>query len=135
MFYLSSSKGNNEKKTEINITPSELKMFFDYSLDLLVLIGFDGYFKQVSPSFERILGWKKEEVISKPYLDFVHPDDHKSSSTEFKSHETGKATYQFENRYRRKDGSYLWISWNSHSLPEKKIAVAIGRDITKAQAS
>ncbi len=131
VFYLSTSKRNDEKKTEIDITTSELKMFFDYSLDMLVLIGFDGCFKQVSPSFERILGWKKEEVVSKPFLDFVHPDDYKSSSVEAKAHETGKAVYQFENRYRRKDGSYRWISWNSHSLSEKQIVVSIGRDITE----
>ena len=128
---MSTDKVSNVKKTEIDITTSELKMFFDYSLDMLILIGFDGCFKQVSPSFERILGWKKEEVISKLYLDFVHPDDHTRSILEVRSHETGKAAYQFENRYRRKDGAYRWISWNSHSLPEKQIVVSIGRDITR----
>ena len=106
-------------------------MFFDYSLDILVLMGFDDCFKQVSPSFERILGWKKDEVISRSYLDFVHPDDNKISLAEVKAHESDTAAYQFENRYRHEDGSYRWISWNSHSIPEKQIVVSIGRDITK----
>jgi PAS domain S-box-containing protein len=131
VFYLSTSIENDKTKTEIDITRSELEMFFDYSLDMLVLVGFDGCFKQVSPSFERILGWKKVEVISRSCLDFVHPDDNKSSLAEVKAHKSGTAAFQFENRYRHEDGSYRWISWNSHSISEKQIVVSIGRDITK----
>ena len=49
---------------------------------------------------------------------------------EVKTHETGENTVLFVNRYRCKDDSYKWISWNSHPLPEKQIIVGIGRDIT-----
>jgi PAS domain S-box-containing protein len=111
-------------------TKLELDLFFNYSLDFLVLVGFDNRFKQVSPSFERILGWTKEEVISKPFYNFLHPDDIEKTLSEVKTHETGKNAVLFENRYRCKDGSYKWISWNSHPLPEKQIIVGIGRDIT-----
>ncbi len=111
---------------------SDFKLFFHNSLDLLVLIGFDDRFKLVSPSFERILGWKEEEVISKPFQDFIHPDDQKKSITEAANlHKKGKDVIRFEIRYRCKDGSYRWISWSSHPIPEKQIVVGIGRDITE----
>ena len=124
------SKENKPASPEDNPTKLELDLFFNYSLDLLVLVGFDNCFKQVSPSFERILGWTKEEVISKPFYNFLHPDDVEKNLAEVKTHETGENTVLFVNRYRCKDDSYKWISWNSHPLPEKQIIVGIGRDIT-----
>lgn len=130
MFYLSIGKRNYGNKAEINLTPLELQLFFDYSLDMLVIVGFDGCFKKVSPSFERILGLKKEEIISKPYLGFVHPEDRKSYDVEAEAQEKGEVDHQFENRYRGKDGSYIPVSWSFHPIPEKQIVVGIGRDIT-----
>jgi PAS domain S-box-containing protein len=109
----------------------EFELFFDYSLDIMVLIGFDNKIELVNPSFERILGWKKEEVISKLFLDFLHPDDRERSLAEAKAHESGSNAVSFENRYRCKDGSYKWISWNSHPITEKQVVIGIGRDITE----
>ena len=112
-------------------TVPELELFFDNSLDIMILIGFDYRIKLVNPSFQRILGWTKEEVVSKRFQDFLHPDDVERSLGEAKAYETGSNAVRFENRYRCKDGSYRWISWNSHPLPEKHVVVGIGRDITE----
>ena len=124
------SKEINPARNKNTPTKLELYLFFDYSLDLLVLVGFDNCFKQVNPAFERILGWKREEVISKQFYDFLHPDDMEKTLSEVRAHETDKNGVLFVNRYRCKDGSYKWISWNSHPIPEKQIIVGIGRDIT-----
>jgi PAS domain S-box-containing protein len=112
-------------------TESDCELFFQNSLDLLVFIGFDNHFKLVSPSFERMLGWKEEEVISKPFQDFLHPDDLERSSAKAQTQVKGDEAICFVNRYRCKDGSYKWISWNSHPIPEKQIIVGVGRDITE----
>jgi PAS domain S-box-containing protein len=128
---LPTSKENINANDTTETSKTELNLFFEYSLDIMVLIGFDNRIKQINPSFERILGWKKEEVISKFFQDFLHPDDIERSSAEANAHQTGKEAIRFENRYRCKDGSYRWISWNSHPLPEKQIVVGIGRDITE----
>jgi len=128
---LPTSKENINAKDTIKTSKTELNLFFKHSLDIMVLVGFDNRIKQINPSFERILGWKEEEVISKCFQDFLHPDDIERSNAEAKAHETGKNAVRFENRYLCKDGTYRWISWNSHLLLEKQIVVGIGRDITE----
>ena len=103
---------------------------FEYSLDMLCVAGFDGYFKRVSPSFKKVLGWSEAELLFKPLLDFIHPDDRESSLQASKAHEVGKAAINLVNRYRCKDGSYRWISWNAYPLVEKQIIIGVARDIT-----
>jgi PAS domain S-box-containing protein len=121
-----SSKGDSAD----NSLDTSAALFVKYSMDLLVLVGFDGCFKQVSPSFESTLGWKSEEVVDKPFIDFVHPDDRERTLAEVKAHKTGHQAVQFENRYLCKAGSYRWISWNSHPLLKEQLIIGVGRDIT-----
>jgi PAS domain S-box-containing protein len=106
---------------------------FEYSLDMLCVVGFDGYFKRVSPSFERTLGWSEAELLSKPFSEFIHPDDREATLQAAKANERGKETIRFENRYPCKDGSCKWISWNAHPVVEEKLIVAMARDITDAK--
>ena len=52
---------------------------WNLSLDPMCLSGFDGYFKQVNPAWERTLEWTAEELTSRPWLDFVHADDRQAT--------------------------------------------------------
>ena len=98
---------------------------------MLCVMGFDHCFTRV-PSFTKTLGWRAEEVLEKPFLDFVHPDDRDSSHREATvRQEARRDTVEFENRYLCKDGTYKWISWNSHPLPDKGLVIGVGRDITE----
>ena len=44
-------------------------------LDLFCLAGLDGYFKQINQNFTRVLGYTTEELLARPFIDYVHPDD------------------------------------------------------------
>jgi PAS domain S-box-containing protein len=95
-------------------TEAELDRFFTLSVDMLCIANADGYFKRVSAAFPRTLGWSVEEMRARPFLDFVHPDDHAATLREVeKQVMAGEKVLQFENRYRHKDGSWRVLSWKS----------------------
>jgi len=103
---------------------------FNHSMDMLCIAGFDGYFKVLNPAWTRILGWSNEELLSKPWVDFVHPDDRDNTQDIGTVIVDGKEVYQFENRYICKDGSIKWLSWNSFPYPEENIMFGVARDVT-----
>ena len=105
--------------------------FLHLSIDMLCTAGFDGYFKHLSPAFEKILGFTPEQLFSKPYLEFVHPDDRQATQVESGRLANGEVTFAFENRYLCKDHSYKWILWNAVSVQEKRLIYAVGREITE----
>ena len=121
----------NRDITERKQAMKELDRVFEYSLDMLCVAGLDGYFKRVSPSFQKILGWSEAEMLSKPFFEFIHPDDVAASRAKTDAQGTGEEAIHFENRYQCKDGSYKWLSWDSHPVVEEGIIIAVARDITE----
>ena len=109
---------------------AESARHFDHSLDMICIAGFDGYFKRVNPAFERILGYEEADLLGRPFLDFVHPDDRKATEEEAASISDGSGTVQFRNRYFDKYGEVHWIEWASQPLPEEEMIYAVARDVT-----
>jgi PAS domain S-box-containing protein len=105
--------------------------FMNLSVDLFCVAGFDGFFKDLNPSFEKTLGFTTKELMAKPYLEFIHPEDRPTTVVEKDGLEEGKVTLAFENRYLCKDGSYKWLLWNAVSVSEQKAIYAVARDITE----
>jgi PAS domain S-box-containing protein len=105
--------------------------FVNLSLDMFCIAGFDGYFKNLNPSWERVLGYTRDELMAKPYVEFTHPDDRAATGNEAGRLRGGELTVEFENRYRCKDGSYKWLLWNSISVPGQEIIYGAARDITE----
>lgn len=108
---------------------AERDRFFDMSVEMLCVAGFDGWFKHLNPSWEKVLGWTAEELMSRPFTEFVHPDDRGSTSSERQRLSAGTVTLDFENRYLAKDGTYRWLSWRSVAVPERGLIYAVARDI------
>ena len=108
---------------------AELDRFFSLSLDFLVIASVDGYFKRVSPAVTDVLGWTPEEFTSRPFMDFVHPEDVAKTRQEVERQmKSGERVLRFENRYRHKDGSWRVLSWRS--MPEDGLMYATARDVT-----
>lgn len=119
-----------ERTRELEQTREELDRFFSLSLDLLCISGLDGRFRRVNPAWEQVLGWTSEDLVSVPYIDFVHPDDRAVTAAEAGSLSEGATTLSFENRYRCKDGSYKWLSWKAKPLMDAGLIYAVAHDIT-----
>lgn len=116
--------------TALRRAESEKKRFFELSLDMLCIAGMDGYFKQLSPAFTRILGWSESEMLARPWIDLVHPDDRDSTEQARVTLVEGRQVLAFDNRFLHKDGSYRWLSWSSMPMPEDGLMYGVARDIT-----
>jgi PAS domain S-box-containing protein len=105
--------------------------FLNLSLDMQCTIGFDGLFRSLNPSWQRILGFTSAELLSKSRMEFIHPDDQARTAAEFARVQEGESAIAFENRYRCKNGNYKWLLWNAVCVPEKQLIYAVARDITE----
>jgi PAS domain S-box-containing protein len=112
---------------------AQLNRFFSLSLDFLVISSADGYFRRVSPAVTDILGWSVAEFMARPFLDFVHPEDHAATLLEVERQVLrGEKVMKFENRYLHKDGSWRILSWRSAPQPDG-LMYATARDVTDAK--
>ncbi len=109
---------------------SERDEFFELSLDMLVVAGSDGYFKKINPVLPKKLGYEMEELLSQPFLSFVHPDDTERTVQVMRSLRHGEDVVDFENRYRCRDGSYIWLSWSCRAPVSRDTMFAVARDVT-----
>lgn len=118
------------KETEGD-SAAELDRFFTVALDMLCIANSDGYFKRVSPAFTTTLGWSVEEMQTRPFLEFVHPDDREATLAEVERQVVaGEPVLHFENRYQHKDGSWRVLSWKS--VPQQGgLMYAAARDVTE----
>jgi PAS domain S-box-containing protein len=105
--------------------------FFALSIDMLCIADFSGYFRRLSPSWETTLGFTREELQSRPMLEFVHPDDRDRTLAKNREVRTGGQALAFENRYLCKDGSYRWLHWNATPDVDRRVIYSIARDITR----
>ena len=89
----------------------------------------DGYFLRLNPAWERTLGYTREELMAKRFLEFVHPDDLDRTQEAVSTLASQQKVSSFENRYRCKDGTYRWLEWSS--APAGKLIYAAARDVTE----
>lgn len=103
----------------------------DSSLDLICVVNKEGNFVKVSAASEAILGYKPEELIGKPLINYVYSIDNKKTQITANVVMSGKSIKHFENRYIRKDGSLVSMEWTARWDENNKLRYGVARDITQ----
>ncbi len=122
---------NNVNQNHVIYQGKERDKFFELSLDLVCIANFENYFIDVNLAWEQKLGYSKTELLSKPYVDFIHPEDVENTLKQAEKMTQGNQAINFENRYRCRDGNYIWLSWMSIPIVEQGIIYAVAHDITE----
>ncbi|MEO6714402.1 MAG: GAF domain-containing protein, partial [Mycobacteriales bacterium] len=111
----------------------ELRHWYSLSRDLLAVVGYDGYFLRLSQSWSETLGYPLEELLARPFADFLHPDDRTPSLQRLAEHEAhGSDTIGLVNRYVHADGSLRWLQWNGQTELSGDRVYAVARDVTES---
>ena len=117
------------KTAEHSAASRERDYFFTMPTHLMCISGDDGYFKQLSRAWEKTLGYSREELLSKPFLEFVRPEDRKRTQ-EVKEDSEQHDQMGFTNCYRHKDGQDVWLRWSSSPRPESGLVYSTAVDVT-----
>lgn len=107
--------------------------FFENAIDMICFLDFNGYFRRVNKAWERTLGYTREELTSRRFIEFVHPDDRERTLNQNAQVRGGGKALSFENRYRCKDGSYRWLRWNAAPDSPQNVIYGVARDITESK--
>jgi PAS domain S-box len=102
---------------------------------MFCIAGLDGYFKTLNPAWQNTLGFTAQELMAKPYLEFIHPDDRRATATEAARLQNPEVSFDFENRYLCKSGSYKWLAWSAVSSPDQSVIYAVARDVTERKSA
>jgi PAS domain S-box-containing protein len=109
----------------------ELDRIFTLTPDLVAVADFTGRFTRVNPAAEKILGHSREELLSRPYLDFVHPDDRATTEAAAAALSEGRMRRSFENRFVRTDGSERVLEWTATPVVDEGVMYGVARDVTE----
>jgi PAS domain S-box-containing protein len=110
----------------------EVERIFEMSPALLAVAGLDGYLRRFNPAFE-VFGYSREELLSRPWIEFAHPDDRERMLEAAAALERGSDVVEVENRVVCRDGSARWVKWSTRVVPEEGLFYAAGRDVTESR--
>lgn len=113
---------------ELKEKTEELEQFFHVTVEMLCIANTDGYFLRLNPAWEHVLGWSKDELLAKKFLDYVHPEDLESTYQAISQLAQQNTVINFVNRYQCRDGTYRWIEWRS--APVGNLIYGAAQDIT-----
>lgn len=119
------------EKKKIELEKEQYFKFFNASNDIMGIANPLGYFEKINPAFHKMMGYDQLELLAKPYIEFVHPDDIRDTLREMQTNLSLGLSIKFENRFMAKDGSYKWLSWTAYLNKQDNLTYATARDITE----
>lgn len=125
---LSGELGAEMKRKQLE---DELSIIFHSSPAILAIASADGYFKKISPAARALLGYSEEELLSQPFLSFLHPEDREKAETQINTLSGSEHTILLELRVRTKQGSYKWMEWSVVESKSEGYLFGMGKDISQ----
>ncbi|GAQ78313.1 Sensory transduction histidine kinase [Klebsormidium nitens] len=116
---------------EVKSMQVDFERFNQMPGDMIVKIDYEGHIKKMNPTMRKIFEMTEEEMSSREFFTFLHPDDVERTQVFWQMLLDNLPIDNCENRYRKGDGSYFWVGWTAIPLPQDKTVYAIGRDISK----
>ena len=108
----------------------ELNQIFNFSPDIICIAGTDGFFKKINPAMCGILEYSQDELLTRPFFDFLHPDDKNKTRILLNTIEGGQSTDYFENRYITKGGKTIWLAWTTNAASSDGLVFCVAKNIT-----
>lgn len=129
--YLQQANQNLQASLESQALAQALNQrIMEFTMDVLCSFDREGRFLEVSPSCLKLFGYSPEELIGRPYLDLVLPEDRELTIQEASQLMSGRSTYSFRNRYRHKDGHIVHILWSADWSESEQVLFAVAHNIT-----
>ena len=122
---------NRQAQLENKNSQNDLDRIFNVTAHMVCIASPSGYFLKISPAFVETLGFSEKELLSKPFIEFVHPEDLESTIDIMTPLIRGIPIIRFSNRYRCKNGSYKWLEWTSRCFVNGGDIYAVAHDITE----
>jgi PAS domain S-box-containing protein len=90
------------------------------------LIGFDGAIRQSNPSFERMVGRSRDDLIARLFVEMLPRHDRSAVQAELERLRHGVDKVCFETR-----SDSRCTSWTAIAFPSERVYYAVGRDSTE----
>ncbi|MGU3494203.1 ATP-binding protein [Xanthobacteraceae bacterium A53D] len=121
-------------KIAIERARAERDRLWDLSQDMLARADYSGMMSAVSPAWTQLLGWSENELLTRGYATFMHPEDTAPTLDAIAGMaERGEPT-RFQNRIATRGGAWKPIEWTVAPEPDGVNFVAVGRDLTETRA-
>lgn len=132
MLTLNENEKLNEKlEKKLKNVETNFSKFFELPINIFLIADFKGNILQVNSGWEKILGYKADEIVNTNYLSLVHPHDIDKTLVAMKELEEGHDLLFFENRYKHKNGSYKTLAWSANTLQENGLIYGSALNISE----
>ena len=122
------NRSNLTLEHSLAMVQHESEQVWRLARDLLSVFDGEGALRSFNPAWSTVLGWDPEQLRGRRYPDFLHPDDVERTARALGLIAGSGGVGGFENRWRCRDGSYRWLSWNA--VLADGLLYAAGRDVT-----
>lgn len=107
------------------------KFYFQNSQDLICVIDKSFSLEKINHKFLQLLEYSEEEILGKPIFNFIHSEDINSTKKYLECLKTANGVQSFINRFGKKKGGYLWLSWKIMADPATENFYGILKEVSK----